>query len=197
MFNWKNFLLLMLVAGFIAACNSSKNISVPVEPQSSSGKGVADNNVVDKRSVVYVYRPAKVANIMLTPDINIAGVSTIAMANGMYKKVYLPPGIYAVRLQPIEGSTEAFEYDLEVDKGKVHYLRVDALISLNAGQQGYQPYQRRFELVDVPARQAIKEIADCKDLDTVEKKKSAINSGRENADNGGFSVDKTQNPFSH
>lgn len=197
MFNWKKFLLLMLVAGLIAACNSSKDIFVPVEPQPSSGKGVADKDVAEKRSVVYVYRPAKVANIMLTPDINIAGVNTIAMANGTYKKVYLSPGIYAVRLQPIEGSTEAVEYDLEVGKAKVHFLRVDALMSINAGQQGYQPYQRRFELVDVPARQAIKEIDDCTDLDVVEKKKAAIKSERESADDGGFSVDKTQNPFSH
>lgn len=177
----------MLVAGFVAACNSSKNTFVPVEPQLSSRKS----------SVVYIYRPAKVANVMLTPEISIAGVKTVAMANGLYKKIDLSPGVYAVRLHAIDGSTEEVDHDLTVVKGKVHYLRVDALMSLNAGQQGYQPYQRQFELKDVPAKQAIEEIADCKDLDAVAKKKSVIKSESENVDDGGFSVDKTQNPFSH
>ncbi len=193
MLNWKRFFLLILVASFLAACSTSKKVFVPVDPERA-----ADKNLAEKGSVVYVYRPSKVANVMLTPDLSIAGVEKIAMASGMYKKVYLSPAVYAVRLHEIEGVTDAVEHDLEIIKGKVHYLRVDASMKLNAGQQSYQPYKRKFELMNVSPEKAKLELVSCKDMDVAEKRKSATTPESENAikDDASFSVDKTQNPFS-
>ncbi|MCW8924145.1 MAG: DUF2846 domain-containing protein [Gammaproteobacteria bacterium] len=202
MVNWKRFLFLILLAGFVVACDVGKKISVPVESveseravkNRSANKLAVKKAMNKKKSVVYVYRPARVANVMLVPDLNIAGVEKMVMGNGSCRKVYLPPGTYAVRLQAIKGNTEAVEHELKVVKGKASYLRVDASMKFEVGQT-YQPYQRRFELTDVPAKQARSEISACAEADVVEKKKPGGKA--EKKDDASFSVDKTQNPFSH
>jgi hypothetical protein len=200
MLNWKVFFLVLLVS-FVAACNSGKKAFVPVEPESSIDKELTptDKELIEKGSVVYVYRPARMANVMLSPDISIAGVDKITMVNGSYKRVYLSPGVYAVRLQAIEGVTEQVEHDLEIIKGQIHYLRVDASMKVDAGQQSYQPYKRKFELKNVPAKKAKLEMDSCTNLDVANKRKQTNSSkgGNANEDDAGFSVDKTQNPFSH
>ena len=172
---------------------------MPVEPGHVVENEVADAGAAEKGAVVYIYRPAKVANVMLTPDISIAGVEKIAMANGSYKRVSLSPGVYAVRLQAIEGVTEQVEHELEIIKGMVHYLRVDASMRLDVGQQSYRPYKRKFELNNVLAKKAKQEIAACNNLDAVKKGKpvNRTEGGSANGDDASFSVDKTQNPFSH
>ena len=205
MVNLIRILFLMLMVSFVVACMSNKTVFVPVGPESTIDKHAADKRTTNKKpaknngSVVYVYRPTKIANVMLTPDLSIAGVEKIAMANGVYKKIYMSPGVYAVRLQEIEGSTESVEHELKVTRGQVYYLRVDASMKLDTGAQGYQPYKRKFELKNVPSKQAKKEIVHCKDMDAVKKRKPVARSENGNADgdDASFSVDKTQNPFSH
>ena len=68
---------------------------------------------------------------------------------------------------------------------------------------GYEPYERSFSLVEVAGQQAIKEISQCchsassrntVDDSQTDSKPSADEAGKSDT---GFSVDKTQNPFSH
>lgn len=189
----------MLLVSLVAGCNSASKTFDSIGSEPVAENKLVKNKQAEKGSVVYVYRPAKMANVMLTPDLYIAGVDKIEIANGTYKKVYLEPGVYAVRLQAIEGNTEAVNHELEIIKGRVHYLRVDASMKVDAGQQGYQPYKRKFELKNVSAKKAKQEIASCKNLDSVKRRKSVPSGNGDTNNEGGasFSVDKTATPFSH
>ena len=182
---WRNNTILFLLV-FLVACAGSKKVFVPIE--SSAEKG----------SVVYVYRPAKTANVMLAPDVNVAGIKTFAINNGEFKQLYLLPGKQSIKLAATEGNTPAVEYVLEVAEGRVHYLRVDASMKLEFGQT-YQPYKRKFELLEVPAENAVAEIVTCTDMDGREKQKKSVISvdgDQPEEEEATFSVDKTANPFS-
>lgn len=186
-FNGKIFLLLLLAAIFVVACTSNKKAFVPVKASTEKG------------SVVYVYRPAKAANIMLTPDLYIAGVEKISIGSGMCKKIHLSPGVYAVLLKAIKSNTEAVEYELKIIKGQVHYLRVNASMKFEVGHT-YQPYQRWFDLKTVSSEKALQEMSGCKDMDEqVKKKKKTVSvDGKPiEEEEAVFSIDRTNNPFSH
>jgi hypothetical protein len=171
-------------------CTGNQVLFVPVSPSAEKG------------SVVYIYRPAKASNVMLTPDMSIAGIETFGIKSGEYKQLYLSPGKHVIRLAATAGNTPAIEHNLEVVKGSVHYLRVDASMKLEFGQS-YQPYQRKFELLDVLVEKAATEIMACADMDAREEKRTpmmVINGneigGDSDNDEAVFSVDKTANPFS-
>jgi len=176
--------MVLVVLVFLVACNSNKVLFVPVSASAEKG------------SVVYIYRPIKAANVMLTPDVSIAGIKTFAVGNGGYKQLYLSPGQHAIKLAAIEGNTPAVEHVLNVVEGQVHYLRVDALMKLEFGQT-YQPYKRKFELMEVLAEIAVTELSACTDIDGNEdQKKAVISIADEQPEEATFSVDKTANPFS-
>lgn len=163
---------------------------------------VAASALAENASVVYIYRPAKAANVMLSPAVSIAGVKTFRISSGEYKQLELPPGRHVISLAATEGNTPAVVHDLEVVAQQVSFLRVEALMKMQVGQS-YQPYQRRFELQAVAAEKALTEIAACADMDGREpQRKSAVTAADDAGNDGGedneavFSVDKTANPFS-
>lgn len=181
---WFNNAILFLLV-FLVACSTNKVLFVPVSTSAEKG------------SVLYIYRPAKVANVMLNPDVSIAGIKTFAISNGGFKQLYLSPGKHVIKLATTEGNTPAVEHELSVVEGQVHYLRVDASMKLEVGQS-YQPYKRKFELLDVSAKTAVDEISNCNDMDAGEKKNKLTTSVEDDeSEEATFSVDKTANPFSH
>lgn len=172
-------LTVSLLLGFLlAACATNKKVFVPISPSA------------DKGSVIYLYRPTKAANSMLSPEISIVGVKDFEINGGEYKQFYLLPGEHVIKLAKTEGNTPAVEHRLKVVKGQIHYVRIDASMKLEYGLT-YQPYKRKFELLEVSPEKAVTEIVACDDMDAqVKKKKSAITG------EAAFSVDKTSNPFS-
>ena len=182
---WRNNSVLVLLV-FLVACSTNKKLFVPVLASAEKG------------SVVYLYRPAKAANVMLTPDVSIAGLKTFGIGSGDYKQLYFSPGRHVINLAATDGNTSAVEHELEVVDGQVHYLRVDASMKLEIGQT-YQPYKRKFELLEVLAEQAVTEIVACADMDAGEKQKKtvvSVEAGQSVEEETVFSVDKTANPFS-
>jgi len=182
---WCNNGVLVLLV-LLVSCSTNKKLFVPVLASAEKG------------SVVYLYRPAKAANVMLTPEVAITGIKTFGIASGDYKQFYLPAGRHVINLAATAGNTPAVEYVLEVVEGRVHYLRVDASMKLEFGQT-YQPYKRKFELLEVLAEKAVTEIAACDDMDADEKQKKTVVSDEAVLpveDEAVFSVDKTANPFS-
>lgn len=181
--NW----LGVFVGTLLIGCATGPSVFVPVSPSAENA------------SVVYIYRPSKTANVMLSPAVSTAGSKSFEMKNGKYKRLTLSPGKHTVRLAATAGNTPAVEYDLEVAEQQIYYLRVDASLKLGLGE-GYQPYRRKFELVAVPAEKAHVEIAACTDMDGRDKQKSAATEVDDKARGAGdeavFSVDKTTNPFS-
>lgn len=175
------------VFALLVGCAAGPSVFVPVAPSAENA------------SVVYIYRPAKTANIMLSPAVSVAGNKSFEMKNGQYKRLTLTPGKYIVKLAATEGNTPAVEHDLEVAKAQIYYLRVEASLKLGIGE-GYQPYRRKFELLTVPAEKAHLEIAACTDMDGWDKEKKAKADADDKASGAGdeavFSVEKTANPFS-
>jgi len=135
---------------------------------------------------------------MLTPEVIIEGVKSFGISSGDYKQLYLSPGKHVIRLAATDGNTPVVEHDLEVVREQVHYLRVDTSMKLEFGQT-YQPYQRKFALIEVSVEKAVTEISACADMDDQVKQKKPVaaveaDQAEENAST--FSVGKTANPFS-
>jgi hypothetical protein len=181
--NW----LSIFVGALLLGCAAGPSVFVPV---ASSAENAA---------VVYIYRPAKTANMMLSPAVSVADNKSFEMKNGQYKRLTLSPGKYTVRLAATAGNSPALEHDLEVAEAQIYYLRVEASLKLGPGE-GYQPYRRKFELLSVPAEKAHVEIAACTDMDGRDQQKSVATEVDDKARGAGdeavFSVDKTANPFS-
>ena len=183
--------VLFLAMITLVACNSKKMVFVPVEPSAEEG------------SVLYVYRPSKTTNVMQIPKVSVSGAKQFAIASDEYKLIFLKPGKHAVRLHEIKGSTAAVDHELMIAKGQVHYLRVDASMKFEAGQN-YKPYQRSFGLTEVSPELAKEEIAGVKDMDGRKVKRgqkvSQAGSSRDEVveeEEATFSVDRTLNPFNH
>ena len=190
----------ILFASVLAVgCVSNKSVFAPVSPS------------LEKGSVVYIYRPARASNVMLSPKVSVAGIKAFSISSGEYKQLYLSPGKHVIKLASTEGNTPAVDHPLKLVKGKVHYLRVDASMKLEFGGT-YKRYQRKFELLDVLAEEALTEITSCKDMDGRVKKvkrvtaaegassnsASSVESADENnEDEAVFSIERTTNPFSH
>lgn len=106
------------------------------------------------------------------------------------------PGVSNLELEPGGHYTGLTSLAINLAPGRNHYIRVDTSLKIN-NSVGYEPYQRSFYLVIVDEKLAIEEIAKCC--------ASKVKSGAESTEtqtpiqktDDGFSVDKTQNPFSH
>lgn len=175
---------ILFIGSLLVGCAGHKSVFVPLSPSSEKG------------SVVYIYRPAKAVNVMLTPKISIEGVNVFGISSGDYKQLYLSPGQHVIKLAATEGNTPAIEHALEIVEGQVHYLRIDASMKLEYGQ-GYQPYKRKFTVQEIPAEIAMIEIVACADMDTGGKQKKSVSAADQAEEKEAtFSVDKTANPFS-
>lgn len=170
---------------FLYACNTSHNIK-PFTPQ------LADS----EQASVYIYRPPAMSNAIYSPDLYINDEFKLAIKNGTNTRLTLAPGEYKFDINPEQNYAGKTSLTLNLGKGKIHYLRVNTSLKLKSSFN-YEPYQRRFYLIQAEETPAINEITDCC-LNTEKKLKSKaeISPHKKTAEEG-FSIDKTQNPFSH
>ncbi len=151
--------------------------------------------VNDGQSVLYIYRPASVSNVIYSPDIFINGEVWLSIKNAKSRHLTLNPGQYRVEVEPDKKYAGATRISLNLDAGKTVYLRVDTKLEIKSSVK-YEPYQRSFSLTKVEAALAITEIAECCTDDSKKEILGEQETGAENKKDE-FSVDKTQNPFSH
>jgi hypothetical protein len=149
--------------------------------------------------VIYIYRPPVMANMMYSPDLYINDEYRAPVKSGEHYHFTLSPGEYSLGLKhdDIDGNGLAAE---TFTAGSVYYFRVTTSLKLNE-TANYQPYQRRFTRVAMDAPLAIEQISECclKDKpanDKTDDDNTVTTEDNKDADTG-FSVDKTQNPFSH
>ncbi len=153
----------------------------------------------DGRALLYIYRPAQFSNAMLSPSVVIDGEVVFDTQNGAYATLYIPAGTHRFVLeseQPVAGNDEV---ELQLESGRVSYLRVDTALQFETGR----PYTRSFSIVHVDEPTAMSEIAHCrleetglpsKYLWSVEARGTAADDVP--ADTPAiFTIDKSNNPF--
>ncbi len=147
-------------------------------------------------AAVYIYRPNEVSNALYAPGININGDFKFYAKGGTNSRVSLAPGEYVFEFQPEQKYYELIPLSLKLDAGKIYYIRVNTALKIT-DESNYKPYQRSFSLKQIEEPQALIEITEC--CNTHDKKSSTKSEDISNKQNSkkGFSVDKTQNPFSH
>ena len=169
----------------LTACSSTENVRTFTPPASQPDQ-----------AVVYIYRPTEMANALYSPGITINDEFKLYAKNGVSSRLSLEPGEYVFEFQPEKKYAELTPVSLSLKPGNMYFIRVATSLKVRSAT-AYEPYARSFTLTQVDEPQALTEIAECCTGD--EKKpsdKTKLKSDDKKPDDG-FSVDKTQNPFSH
>ena len=162
----------------------------------TTGKGrFTPVQVNDEQSVLYIYRPSSVSNAVYSPDIFINGEVWLSIKNAKSRHLTLNPGQYRIEIEPDKKYAGTTSISLDLDAGKIVYLRVDTKLEIKYSVK-YEPYQRSFSLIEIDAPLAITQIAECCTDGSTKETSGEQETGAENKKDE-FSVDKTQNPFSH
>lgn len=150
----------------------------------------------EDQSVVYIYRPSVMSNAMYSPDLYINDKFKFTVKNGTRAGFSLNPGEYNFEVAPDKNYSGKTTLCVNLIAGASYFIRVDTSLKI-VNATNYQPYNRSFSLITVEEEIAVKEIAQCC---TTTNNKAAVKLEEElikKESNEGFSVDKTQNPFSH
>ncbi len=174
---------------FLSACATTKHDFVAAEPS------------LEKGSVVYLYRPRDVANVMLSPEIDV-DEETITLGMGEYQQLYLEPGEYVFKLKVIEGYTEGDELVMQVKPGTVSYLQLASSLNMQTGLR-YSAYKREFKLQLMSPVDAHNELARSRDVSVRLAGNEAglvpsiedVNTIEADETGSRFSMQKTLNPF--
>jgi hypothetical protein len=146
--------------------------------------------------MVYIYRPFATSNAMYSPDLYLNDEFKLSIKNGKNVGFTLPPGDYKFELEPDKNYSGITRFSLNLSAGNTYFIRVNTSLKIKSALT-YEPYKRSFDLTKVDEQLALKEIAECcmatniksnTDQETKTVKKQTVEE---------FSVDKTQNPFSH
>jgi len=145
-------------------------------------------------TIVYIYRPSEMTNALYSPGLTVDSEFKLYTKNGLISRLSLPPGEHVFEFQAEKKYTDMAPVTLTTDAGEIYYIRVSTSLMIK-NSAAYEPYARSFKLTQVDKEVAVKEIAQCcldNSTGPSEKTKSTVKETEE-----GFSVDKTQNPFSH
>lgn len=146
-------------------------------------------------ATVILYRPTEMSNALYAPGININGEFKLYAKIGMQSRLLVNAGESVFEFQAEKKYAKLLPLTVKLSTGKNYYIRVNTSLKLN-NSGNYRPYTRSFSFTLADESLAIKEIAQC-----CITKQEAISKKNTNSDDKkletGFSVDKTQNPFSH
>jgi len=152
--------------------------------------------VSDDSATVYLYRPSSMSNAAYSPELLVNDEYKLSIKNGQYSSMTLPPGKTIFEVEPDKNYSGITAISLLLSAEKSYYIRVDTSLKLETSAT-YEPYQRSFNLNVVDEALAISQIEKC----CLTKKKASTQQEPihevEKSSDEGFSVDKTQNPFSH
>ena len=170
---------------FLAACSTTNNVTL-FTPQIA-----ADNQVV-----VYLYRPSAISNAIYSPDLYINDEFKLSIKNGKNAHFTLPPGDYKFELEPDKNYSGTTRLSLNLSAGSTTFIRVDTSLKIESALT-YEPYKRSFNLTKIETKLAKKEIAECCMTKNLKPKTDQETNTVKKQTDEGFSIDKTQNPFSH
>lgn len=149
-----------------------------------------------EQAVVYIYRPTEMANALYSPGLTINEEFRLYLKNGVISRLSFSPGDYIFGFQAEQKYSGLEPLSLKLTEGKIYYIRVSTSLKVS-NSNGYKPYERRFKLMLVDSQSAVKEIEDCCLSNSTGSTESKENVSDDEKPDENFSVDKTQNPFSH
>ena len=146
--------------------------------------------------MVYIYRPSEMSNALYSPGINVDGEFKLYTKNGINSQLSLSPGEHIFEFQAEKRYTKLLPVTLSLEAGSITFLRVSTSLKIE-NSTSYEPYARTFALTRVDEKTAVKEIAECCLAKSEPSEDSNQTKPVDEGAGDGFSVDKTQNPFSH
>jgi len=149
----------------------------------------SSEHVSDNLSVVFIYRPDTLANIMVTPGIQVNGTTSLSISNNQYQVLKLPAGQHHFKLDLTERYQGNIETTLETTNGRAYFLRVDSAMKF----QQNRPYDRSFDIQPVAEAEATPQISLCKPAVASNSKHSSQPVSKESP---GYSNQTFRNPFS-
>ena len=180
----RSFFVVIMIT-LATGCTSSRQQLVMPQPQTA------------EQVSVYIYRPAAMANVVVSPNVLINGEKKFELKNDSYQLVYLPGGKHDIELELGERFDGHRNIQLVMEPGSVHYLKVTSEMKFKKNDL----YYRRFDIQSIPAEPALNEIKACRYLGKADKKTVAENSNVETAaempvsEEASYSISKSRDPF--
>jgi len=131
------------------------------------------------------------SNALYSPDLLINNKRQGSVQNEQQSMLTLPSGDYTFTLETDDRFAESQPLTIKLIAGSTYFLRVNTSLSI-IDTPSYQPYQRRFTITTVAQQTATQQISECCIAVSVDIKREST--AEQKSD--GFSVKKTQNPFS-
>ena len=97
-------------------------------------------------SIVYIYRPDNLSNIVISPDLLIDGKKEISIKNNSHVNFLLKSGEHNLRLELSDHYEGQKELDIQLKEGKVYFYKVITKMKFKMNQ----PYERRFDMTVPP-----------------------------------------------
>jgi len=148
------------------------------------------------QAVVYIYRPTEMANALYSPGLTVNEEFKLYLKNGVISRLSFSPGDYIFGFQAEQKYSGLAPLPLKLTKDTIYYIRVNTSLKISNGNS-YKPYERSFKLTLVDSQSAVKEIEDCCLTNKTGSTDLHENRSDDEKPDENFSVDKTQNPFSH
>lgn len=181
----QSFKLITIIITIISAISCTKKTPNFVEASS----------VKESESVLYIYRPYSMSNIVITPDVLIDGKKQAEIENNKYLYLVVPQGEHTIELDLAKRYTGQQSLMLNIEKGKTIYLRVNTSMKF----QMNKPYDRSFSIEEIEKEAALLEIQGTvyagKDIKTKSEKRLVDSEKQEEVKENQFSISKTRNPF--
>ena len=169
----------------LSACSTTNHVNAFM-PQSAE----------PDKAMVYIYRPTVMANAAYSPDLYINDEFMLSIKIGKKTPLTLTPGETKIEIEPDSNYSGVTSLNINLIAGSTYFIRVDTSLKVPNAIK-YEPYKRGFYLVKVDEQLAIKEITDCCVSNSKKTTTASETKPVKEETDGGFSVDKTQNPFSH
>ncbi len=142
-----NFLTGVFLVVLLSGCSHQTTKFVPVSANSD-------------HSVVYLYRPNSLSNVVISPSVLVNGNKTGSIKNNTYIQYQLAPGKHRFELDVAERFDGNKQLSINLETGQVYFLRVDTELKFKKNDL----YYRRFDILKVEKSVALTEIANCQNV---------------------------------
>jgi len=172
------YIFALVIFFMMLSCTTSVKKFVEVKPKSETD------------SVLYVYRPDSMSNIMVYPGVFIDGKKQFAINNNSYSYYHIKPGKHIIKILVESKYSGIHEVGFIIEPGEVKYIRISTGLKFEM----HRPYSRSFNVEAVTSTQAKVEIQKLKHKG--KDKRFSSKSQIKGAGDSRFSIQKTNNPFS-